>query len=223
MEGAHRLSNVRGTGVFPKNASVHLLGLLLFCGCGFATWWQVGRALGGNGLSWAYVFEWPFFAGCSVWLWRKLLREGKPAKVHSPAYKRWLGTPPPTPVEEQREAERLWAYNRFLAELSLEDQLRQLSGAEERRRRGIGAGRAQLSGARQRALDETGLPDDLQRRVLRRRGWEHREVLCLDRQSAESSGEADQGKGVEGRTDALDEREGCREAPVGGEYSRGDG
>jgi hypothetical protein len=25
--------------------------------------WQVDRALSGNGLSWAYVFEWPFFAG----------------------------------------------------------------------------------------------------------------------------------------------------------------
>ena len=24
--------------------------------------WQVSRALGGNSLSWAYVFEWPIFA-----------------------------------------------------------------------------------------------------------------------------------------------------------------
>lgn len=37
--------------------------------------WQVHRALSGNGLSWAYVFEWPFFAGYAVYLWWKLLHE----------------------------------------------------------------------------------------------------------------------------------------------------
>jgi hypothetical protein len=26
-------------------------------------------------LSWAYVFEWPFFAGYAVYMWRKLLRD----------------------------------------------------------------------------------------------------------------------------------------------------
>lgn len=37
--------------------------------------WQVHRALSGNSLSWAYVFEWPFFAGYAVYLWWKLLHE----------------------------------------------------------------------------------------------------------------------------------------------------
>ena len=37
--------------------------------------WQVRRALSGNGLSWAYVFEWPFFAGYAVYLWWKLVNE----------------------------------------------------------------------------------------------------------------------------------------------------
>lgn len=37
--------------------------------------WQVHRALGGNELSWAYVFEWPFFAGYAIYMWWKLLHE----------------------------------------------------------------------------------------------------------------------------------------------------
>ena len=31
--------------------------------------WQLHRALGGNGLSWAYTFEWPLFAGFAVVFW----------------------------------------------------------------------------------------------------------------------------------------------------------
>lgn len=36
---------------------------------------EIGRALGGNSLSWAYVFEWPIFALYAVYVWRKLLGE----------------------------------------------------------------------------------------------------------------------------------------------------
>lgn len=38
-------------------------------------WWQLHRALGGNELSWAYTFEWPFFAGYAVFVWWKLLHD----------------------------------------------------------------------------------------------------------------------------------------------------
>jgi hypothetical protein len=37
--------------------------------------WQLHRALGGNSLSWAYTFEWPFFAGYATWMWWKLVHE----------------------------------------------------------------------------------------------------------------------------------------------------
>ncbi|MGD0082720.1 MAG: hypothetical protein ABSD78_05915 [Acidimicrobiales bacterium] len=40
--------------------------------------WQLSRALSGNLLSWAYVFEWPFFAGYATWMWWKLLHEDQP-------------------------------------------------------------------------------------------------------------------------------------------------
>ena len=36
---------------------------------------EVGRALGGNTLSWAYVFEWPIFAAFAVYMWWNLLHE----------------------------------------------------------------------------------------------------------------------------------------------------
>jgi len=37
--------------------------------------WQLGRALQGNLLSWAYTFEWPFFAGYATWMWWRLVHE----------------------------------------------------------------------------------------------------------------------------------------------------
>ncbi len=41
--------------------------------------WQVTRALGGNELSWAYVFEWPLFAAYAIYMWWRLLHESSPA------------------------------------------------------------------------------------------------------------------------------------------------
>jgi hypothetical protein len=38
-------------------------------------WWQVQRVREGNTLSWAYVFEWPFFTGYAVYLWWKLVHD----------------------------------------------------------------------------------------------------------------------------------------------------
>jgi hypothetical protein len=37
--------------------------------------WQYRRAAGGNGLSWAYTFEWPLFAGFAVVFWVKTVRD----------------------------------------------------------------------------------------------------------------------------------------------------
>ena len=44
-------------------------------GCAAATWWQARRALGGNGLSWFYTFEWPIFAGIAIAAWWHLIHE----------------------------------------------------------------------------------------------------------------------------------------------------
>ena len=37
--------------------------------------WQINRALGGNSLSWAYVFEWPIFAAYAVYMWWRFVHE----------------------------------------------------------------------------------------------------------------------------------------------------
>ena len=37
--------------------------------------WQLHRALSGNGLSWAYTFEWPLFAVFAVVFWAKTIRD----------------------------------------------------------------------------------------------------------------------------------------------------
>jgi hypothetical protein len=57
--------------------------LTLFVGlalCAVAFWFEVRRALGGNGLSWAYVFEWPLFAVFAVYMWWNVLRGGRPVR-----------------------------------------------------------------------------------------------------------------------------------------------
>lgn len=41
--------------------------------CAAAFWIEVRRALGGNELSWAYVFEWPLLAGFAVYMWWRIL------------------------------------------------------------------------------------------------------------------------------------------------------
>ena len=37
--------------------------------------WQLHRAMSGNGLSWAYTFEWPIFAVFAVVFWAKTIRD----------------------------------------------------------------------------------------------------------------------------------------------------
>lgn len=49
--------------------------MIVVPGCLVAGWWQLSRAESGNELSWAYVFEWPIFAGYAVYMWWRLLHE----------------------------------------------------------------------------------------------------------------------------------------------------
>ncbi|HXQ19973.1 MAG TPA: hypothetical protein VN781_10160 [Acidimicrobiales bacterium] len=85
--------------------------------------WQVRRALGGNELSWAYVFEWPFFAGYAVFVWWKLVHETLLPNDGSGTQSE-VADPPGTELERTEATEEdpeedpeLAAYNRYLAEL----------------------------------------------------------------------------------------------------------
>ncbi|HEY5437814.1 MAG TPA: hypothetical protein VIJ99_02840 [Acidimicrobiales bacterium] len=54
----------------------HLTLVLGLACCVAAFWFELGRAEAGNGLSWAYVFEWPLLAIFAVYMWWKILHPG---------------------------------------------------------------------------------------------------------------------------------------------------
>jgi hypothetical protein len=96
--------------------------------------WQITRALGGNSLSWAYVFEWPIFAGYAVYMWWRFVHEAA-EDTQSPAQPDGHGTPVQPEDETGTEAEvrpargrdeegqdaDLAAYNAYLAQLAERD------------------------------------------------------------------------------------------------------
>ncbi len=58
---------------------MHVTLLVLLPVFAWLTWWQLGRALNGNTLSWAYTFLWPFFAGYAVYMWWQLVHDERTA------------------------------------------------------------------------------------------------------------------------------------------------
>jgi hypothetical protein len=54
---------------------LHFEVLIVVAACAAATVWQASRALGGNGLSWFYTFEWPVLAGIALAAWWHLVHE----------------------------------------------------------------------------------------------------------------------------------------------------
>ncbi len=89
--------------------------------------WQVSRAVDGNTLSWAYVFEGPLFAGYAVYMWWRLVHEAPegtppPASAGDPA-----GGPDASAAADPAGAARLEedaelaAYNAYLAQLAERD------------------------------------------------------------------------------------------------------
>lgn len=59
---------------------LHLTLVAVFSLCAAAFAFEVHRALGGNELSWAYVFEWPMFAVFAVYMWWNLLHQHRPGR-----------------------------------------------------------------------------------------------------------------------------------------------
>jgi hypothetical protein len=96
--------------------------------------WQISRALGGNSLSWAYVFEWPIFAAYAIYMWWRFVHEA--AEDASPPAS--AGADPggrtdsaitlpttaataPAPEGKKEDDTELAAYNEYLAQLAERD------------------------------------------------------------------------------------------------------
>jgi hypothetical protein len=73
--------------------------------CVSAFIFEITRALSGNDLSWAYVFEWPLFGGYAFYMWRKLLASERSERSG------------PTSVTEVPDAPELIAWNTYLSEV----------------------------------------------------------------------------------------------------------
>ena len=113
----------------PRWLGWHLLMVVSFCGMLWLGDWQLRRALSGNGLSWAYTFEWPLFACFAVVFWARTIRDEfriKRGEVTVPGLSQdelplgvgsvQAGTAAP---EDEEDAE-LRAYNEYLARLNAE-------------------------------------------------------------------------------------------------------
>lgn len=73
-EVSRRAGPQRLSGAAAARSHLTLLAGLAFCALAF--WFELRRALAGNGLSWAYVFEWPLLGVFAVYMWWKILHPG---------------------------------------------------------------------------------------------------------------------------------------------------
>ena len=113
--------------ITPRWLGWHVLMVLSVWGMLWLGDWQLHRALSGNGLSWAYTFEWPLFAGFAVVFWAKTIRdefrirrgggvpEGAEAVSVAQSLPAGLGT---AQVQQPGDDAELAKYNAYLARLN---------------------------------------------------------------------------------------------------------
>jgi hypothetical protein len=60
---------------------LHVTLLITLALCTLAFLFELHRALGGNSLSWAYVFEWPLLGVFAVYMWWRMGHPSGPKRV----------------------------------------------------------------------------------------------------------------------------------------------
>ncbi len=131
--------------ITPRWLGWHLLMVVSFGGMLWLGDWQLHRAFSGNGLSWAYTFEWPLFAGFAVVFWARTIRDefrirqggprysaggprysasgGSEEQAAGPGLPTGIGMPPAAARAQAQDDEddpELRAYNAYLARLNSE-------------------------------------------------------------------------------------------------------
>jgi hypothetical protein len=77
---------------------------------------EISRALGGNELSWVYVFEWPLLGGYAVYIWKRMLREEREERAEAAAAARGEISPAKAAAARaEAEDPELRAWNEYLA------------------------------------------------------------------------------------------------------------
>lgn len=113
----------------PRSLGLHILLVVWIAMCAVAAWWQVGRAIQGNSLSFLYAIEWPVFAVLGVLGWFALLnmeRVSDEEIAERRAYEERMRAEARAAREVQAGGEdpNLAAYNEHLAELSTQPKKR---------------------------------------------------------------------------------------------------
>ncbi len=119
-----------------RSITAHVALAIWVPGCALAAWWQVGIALGGNGLGWVYSVMWPCFAVFGIVFWWYLVHDD-PETIGSRGLRNLEREPSEMSDDERRarserlitlaeqEDPELAAYNAYLAELAEADRARE--------------------------------------------------------------------------------------------------
>ena len=109
----------------PRALVLHLVLLVWLGMCALAAWWQVGRAVQGNTLSFMYAIEWPVFGILGVLGWYALLNlervtEAKEAsrREYEERMRAEAAAARAEAASREREDPALAAYNDHLAQLA---------------------------------------------------------------------------------------------------------
>ena len=114
----------------PRAIKLHVVILIVVPAFLALCLWQVSRAVDGNSLSWAYVFEWPLFAAYAVYMWWRFVHEAAPDgspgnTAAADAGGQDAAAPAITPAaetpDELKEDAEMAAYNDYLARLAERD------------------------------------------------------------------------------------------------------
>ena len=119
----------------PRWLGWHLFVVVAFWGMLWLGDWQFHRAISGNGLSWAYTFEWPLFAGFGVIFWARTVRDEFRARrgptaaeveaaaaeaAAGPILPDGIGTRPIERPDDDADDADLASYNAYLDRLNAE-------------------------------------------------------------------------------------------------------